>query len=61
MLFQRSPAAALQPYVQCLWASDERGGRVRDPWGHEWLIGHQIEEVTPEEMQRRYDALMKGS
>jgi PhnB protein len=39
----------------------ERGGTVRDPFGHEWLIGHQIEKVTPEEMQRRYDALMKGS
>lgn len=38
----------------------ERSGTVRDPFGHEWLIGHSIEEVTPEEMQRRYDALMKG-
>jgi uncharacterized glyoxalase superfamily protein PhnB len=35
----------------------ERGGTVRDPFGHEWLIGHQIEEVTPEEMQRRYTAM----
>ena len=32
----------------------ERSGTVRDPFGHEWLIGHSIEEVTPEEMQRRY-------
>jgi uncharacterized glyoxalase superfamily protein PhnB len=40
----------------------ERGGAVRDPFGHEWLVGHSIEEgVTPEEMQRRYDALMKGA
>ena len=38
----------------------ERGGTVRDPFGHEWLIGHSIEEVSPEEMQRRYDALMAG-
>lgn len=38
----------------------ERGGTVRDPFGHEWLIGHTIEEVSPEEMQRRYDALMDG-
>lgn len=37
----------------------ERSGTVRDPFGHEWMIGHSIEEVTPEEMQRRYDALMK--
>jgi PhnB protein len=38
----------------------ERGGTIRDPFGHEWLIGHSIETVTPEEMQRRYDALMKS-
>ncbi len=25
-----------------------------DPLGHEWLLGHEIEKVTPEEMQRRY-------
>ncbi len=35
----------------------ERSGTVRDPFGHEWNIGHEIERVTPEEMQRRYDAL----
>lgn len=37
----------------------ERSGTVRDPFGHEWLLGHQIEEVTPEEMQRRYTELMR--
>jgi PhnB protein len=37
----------------------ERGGTVRDPFGHEWLVGHQIEEVSAEEMQRRYDAAME--
>lgn len=36
----------------------ERGGTVRDPFGHEWLIGHTIEDVSPAEMQRRYDELM---
>jgi len=35
----------------------ERSGTVRDTFGHEWLIGHSIEEVTPDEMQRRYDKL----
>jgi uncharacterized glyoxalase superfamily protein PhnB len=35
----------------------ERSGTVRDPFGHEWLIGHNIEALTPDEMQRRYDAL----
>ena len=35
----------------------ERSGVVIDPFGHRWNIGHSIEEVTPEEMQRRYVAL----
>ena len=39
----------------------ERSGTVRDPFGHEWLLGHSIEDVTPEEMQRRYDEMMRGS
>ena len=37
----------------------ERSGTVRDPFGHEWLLGSQIEEVAPEEMQRRYTALFE--
>jgi PhnB protein len=36
----------------------ERSGAVRDPFGHRWNIGHQIEDVSPEEMQRRYTRLM---
>ena len=35
----------------------ERSGTVLDPFGHRWLVGHAIEQVTPEEMQRRYTAL----
>lgn len=38
----------------------ERSGTVRDPFGHEWLIGHSIEEVAPEEMQRRYTEMMSS-
>lgn len=33
----------------------ERSGVIRDPSGHRWIIGHQIADLTPEEMQRRYD------
>ena len=39
----------------------ERSGVVRDPFGHEWLIGHHIEDVSTEEMQRRYDAMMNAT
>ncbi|MBA2563842.1 MAG: VOC family protein [Gemmatimonadetes bacterium] len=34
----------------------ERQCRVRDPFGHEWLLGHETEEVPREEMQRRFTA-----
>jgi uncharacterized glyoxalase superfamily protein PhnB len=37
----------------------ERSGRIRDPFGHSWNIGHSIEAVTPDEMQRRYTELLK--
>jgi PhnB protein len=34
----------------------ERQCRLRDPFGHEWLLGHEIEKVSREEMQRRFEA-----
>ena len=37
----------------------ERSGCVRDPFGHRWNVGHSIEEVSTEEMQRRYVEIMK--
>lgn len=39
----------------------ERSARLRDPFGHTWLIGHSIETLTPQEMQRRYTALFEPS
>ena len=39
----------------------ERSGVIRDPFGHRWNIGHAIEEVTPAEMQRRYEKLLQGA
>lgn len=38
----------------------ERSCRLRDPFGHAWLLGHSIEKVEPEEMQRRYTAMVSG-
>jgi PhnB protein len=35
----------------------ERSGTVRDPFGHEWLLGGHLEDVSTDEMQRRYTAL----
>lgn len=39
----------------------ERTGTVRDPAGHEWLIGHQLEALSPEEMQARFTRLLSGT
>ena len=36
----------------------ERSGSFRDPAGHRWSVGHNIEDVSPAEMQRRYTAIM---
>jgi PhnB protein len=37
----------------------ERSGTVRDPFGHEWLLGGHLETVSSDEMQRRYTALFE--
>jgi PhnB protein len=36
----------------------ERSGTIRDPFGHRWNIGHSIEEVSTDEMQRRYTEML---
>jgi uncharacterized glyoxalase superfamily protein PhnB len=51
-------ATLLRPAADAFYG--ERSGSVRDPFGHEWLLGHQVEEVSTEEMQRRYTALFAG-
>lgn len=35
-----------------------RSGTLRDPFGHEWTISQEIEKMSPEEMQRRWNALV---
>lgn len=54
-LIERAVAAGatvLRPAADAFYG--ERSGVIRDPFGHRWNIGHSIEDVTPEEMQRRY-------
>jgi uncharacterized glyoxalase superfamily protein PhnB len=31
----------------------ERGGRLRDPFGHEWMLSQRTERLSHEEMSRR--------
>ena len=37
----------------------ERSCTIRDPFGHEWMLGHEIEKVSYEEMQRRFTAMFQ--
>lgn len=39
----------------------DRSGRLQDPFGHMWIVSTRKEEVSPEEMQRRMDAMMAES
>jgi len=60
--FARAVAAgaeAIMPLTDQFYG--HRDGRVRDPFGHEWLLSQIVEEVTPGQMQRRWDAMVKKS
>lgn len=37
----------------------ERAGRLEDPFGHLWILSTHVEDVSVEEMQRRYDEMMR--
>ena len=38
----------------------DRSGTLRDPFGHQWTLGTHVEEVAPEELQRRFEEMSKG-
>ncbi len=35
----------------------ERSGKLEDPFGHLWQVSTVKEEISPEEMQKRFEAL----
>lgn len=37
----------------------ERTARIRDPFGHEWILAQQTENLSPTEMQERFDAMFR--
>ncbi len=48
-------AAVVQPVTDQFYG--HRSGALRDPFGHEWMISKEVEKVSPEEMQRRWNAM----
>lgn len=39
----------------------DRSGTLKDPYGHVWTIATHVEDVAPEEMERRAAAAHGGS
>jgi len=35
----------------------DRSGRLADPFGHQWMIAQRTGQLTPDEVQRRLDAM----
>lgn len=44
-------AAATMPMADMFWG--DRFGKLTDPFGHSWGVATHVEDVAPEEMQRR--------
>jgi PhnB protein len=59
--FQRAISAGgkvMQPVKDQFYG--DRSGNVIDPFGHTWTIATHVEDVAPDEMQRRMQQAMKS-
>jgi PhnB protein len=52
-------ATVTTPAEDQFWG--DRFGQVRDPFGHQWQIATRIEDLTPEEVERRGREFMAGA
>jgi len=52
-------AKSQQPLADMFWG--DRYGRLTDPFGHSWSLATHIEDVAPEEMQKRAQEAMKAT
>ena len=53
--FERMRAAGATVVFPMVEFCGERMARLRDPYGHLWLLTQRIEELSPEEIQQRRD------
>jgi len=47
----KAGAVVTMPLGNQFWG--DRYGQVTDPFGHRWALGQHVEDVSPEEMERR--------
>jgi PhnB protein len=48
-------AKVTMPLANQFWG--DRYGQIVDPFGHSWALGSHVEDVAPEEMERRANAI----
>ena len=53
----KAGAKVVQPVENQFWG--DRTGVVVDPFGHRWMLGTHVEDVSDEEMKRRGEAWAK--
>lgn len=53
----KAGAQAERPVKQEFWG--DRIGTVVDPFGHKWSLSTHVEDVAPEEMQKRMESWMQ--
>jgi PhnB protein len=39
----------------------DRAGQIADPFGYKWMVATRKERITPQEMQRRWSAMMTST
>ena len=54
----KSGATEVQPLENKFYG--DRSGSFEDPWGHQWHVSSHIEDVSPEEMDKRLAELTGG-
>ena len=54
----KAGAKLVQPVENQFWG--DRVGTVVDPFGHKWMLGTHVEDVSDEEMKRRGEEWVKS-
>ena len=55
----KAGAKAQRPVMDQFYG--DRSGTLEDPFGHMWTVATHVEDVPPEEMQRRAQAAMRSA
>ncbi len=57
-MLSKSSLSGAPPVTDQFWG--DRSGKIEDPFGYRWGLATHIEDVSPEEIDRRGKACMSG-